>query len=142
MKAARGQYAGATANRCFCSSRMYSPSVMPQRLVKNQLARNTRRLSAAPDRTPADPTFTSVLLTFRGLEPIRPLRVAQPRYIVPLMGERSRIPGSGSQYRKLPTRWLLRIAVDAHCTFRLEWRYRHIYSVQRPRQSLSTCLEI
>jgi hypothetical protein len=45
MNAARGKYVGATAKRCFHSKRIYSPSVMPHRLVKNQFRRKTRSFS-------------------------------------------------------------------------------------------------
>jgi hypothetical protein len=61
MNAARGQYDGATAKRCFRSNRTYSPNVKPYRLVKNQFARKIRSLSVEADRPPPEARLTSVL---------------------------------------------------------------------------------
>src|SRR3712207_9053671 len=112
MNAARGQYAGATAKWCFPSRRTYSPSVKPYRLVKNQLARKTRSVSAGPDRPPPEATVTSALRIVRGLEPLRPLHAGHREYLIPFVGERSHVAGGRREVPEPPTGGRSWIAVD------------------------------
>src|SRR3712207_4193428 len=118
MNAARGQYAGATAKWCFRSRRTYSPRVMPYRLVKNQLARKTRSVSAGPGRPPPEAIVTSALRIV--LEPLRPLQAGHREHLGPLVGERSHVAGGRCQVPEPPPGGSPWIAVDGRPARRLE----------------------
>src|SRR3954453_14940614 len=120
MNAARGQYDGATAKRCFRSNRTYSPSVRPYRLVNNQLARKTWSFSVEADRPPSGGTITTAPPTLEGSQPHRPLHATQERHVTALGGQRRHIAGSGSHVLERPPSGPIRVAVDAQRAPRFE----------------------